>query len=37
MGSFYIMTRTYIIRVKGGEYYEKAYYIHRCIPSRESR
>ena len=37
MGSFYIMPRTYIIRVKGGEYYEKAYYIHRRFPIRESR
>lgn len=37
MGSFYITTRTYIIRMKGGEYYEKAYYIHGCIAIRESR
>ena len=37
MGSFYITTRTYIIRVKGGEYYEKSYYIHGCIAIRESR
>lgn len=37
MGSFYITTRTYIIRMKGGEYYEKAYYIHGCIVIRESR